>query len=158
MGLTIESLIRFPGDGKGKLLAWDPVAQKLRWSVQHDQLWNGGTLATAGDVVFQGAADGWFSAYDGRNGNQLWRFNAGLGIVSAPMQLQREWQTICLGAGWAMAAQPPALGKIMNLGWKYGAQPRRLLTFVLDGKAKLPPTAPPDMQVHAVDDPALVAR
>jgi quinohemoprotein ethanol dehydrogenase len=43
----------------------------------------------------------------------------------------------------------------MNVGWKYGAQPRRLLTFALDGQAVLPPSPPPDMAVHAVDDPAL---
>ena len=31
----------------------------------------------------------------------------------------------------------------MNVGWKYGAQPRRLLTFGLDGKALLPPSPRP---------------
>jgi quinohemoprotein ethanol dehydrogenase len=43
----------------------------------------------------------------------------------------------------------------MNVGWKYGAQPRRLLTFVLGGKAVLPRSAPPDMAVHPVDNPAV---
>jgi hypothetical protein len=42
------------------------------------------------------------------------------------------------GAGW---------GEIINAGWKFGAQPRRLLTFSVDGHAVLPPTAPPDMSV-----------
>ncbi len=44
------------------------------------------------------------------------------------------------------------LGDIMNVGWKYGAQPRRLLTFRLDGKATLPPSSPPDTSVHPVDN------
>ena len=44
----------------------------------------------------------------------------------------------------------------MPTGWRYNAQPRRLLTFKLGGKAKLPPTAPYDETVHPLDDPALV--
>lgn len=43
----------------------------------------------------------------------------------------------------------------MDVGWKYGAQPRRLLTFALDGKATIPPSPPRDMVVHALDDPSL---
>jgi quinohemoprotein ethanol dehydrogenase len=34
------------------------------------------------------------------------------------------------------------------------ASPRRLLTFTLDGHATLPPTAPRDMTVKAVDEPS----
>ena len=49
-----------------------------------------------------------------------------------------------------------AISTYLNVGWKYGAQPRRLLTFAIGGTAKLAPTAPPDMTVHALDDPALV--
>jgi quinohemoprotein ethanol dehydrogenase len=45
-------------------------------------------------------------------------------------------------------------GDLLYAGWKFGAQPRRLLTFALDGKAKLPPSAPRDMQLHPADDPA----
>jgi quinohemoprotein ethanol dehydrogenase len=43
----------------------------------------------------------------------------------------------------------------MHVGWKYGVQPRLLLTFSLDGKAQLPPSAPPDMRVKAVDSPSI---
>ena len=45
---------------------------------------------------------------------------------------------------------------VMPTGWRYNAQPRRLLTFKLDGKAKLPPTAPYDETVHPVNDPSIV--
>jgi quinohemoprotein ethanol dehydrogenase len=44
---------------------------------------------------------------------------------------------------------------VMNAGWKYGDQPRRLLSFTLDGKATLPPTAPQRFSVQALDDPAI---
>ena len=155
MGLMLEPIVEAPGDGKGSLVAWDPVAQKARWTVQHDHLWNGGTLATAGDLVFQGTADGWFAAYDARSGKRLWQFNAGLGIISAPMSFSaggKQYVSVLVGYGGTTAAY----GKFMDIGWKYGTQPRRLLTFALDGKAKLPPTPGPDMTVKALDDPKLV--
>jgi quinohemoprotein ethanol dehydrogenase len=119
-----------------------------------ETIWNGGTLSTAGGLVFQGTADGYFSAYHASSGKRLWRFNAGLGIIAAPISYAaggKQYVSVLVGYGGSAAIW----GKILNAGWKYGAQPRRLLTFGLDGKAVLPPGAPPDMIVHAVDDPAI---
>jgi quinohemoprotein ethanol dehydrogenase len=141
-------------DGKGALLAWDPVAQKARWKAPLDTIWNGGTLATAGNLVFQGAADGYFSAYDATSGKRLWHFNAGLGIVAAPMSYSvhgKQYVSVLVGYGGTTAA----LSSVLNAGWKFGAQPRRLLTFSLGGDRVLPPSPPPDMKVHALDDPSL---
>ena len=155
MGLMLEPIIEKPGDGHGYLVAWDPVAQKKVWEVKNDFLWNGGTLATAGDLVFQGTADGMFNAYKAQSGERLWQFNAGLGIIAAPMSFSvngKQYVSILVGYGGTSAAY----GNFMNVGWKYGQQERRLLTFAIDGKAKLAPTPPRDMKVHAVDDPALV--
>jgi quinohemoprotein ethanol dehydrogenase len=157
MGLIVGPIIKKPGDGKGKLVAWDPVAQKEAWSVQHDFLWNGGTLATAGGLVFQGTADGLFHAYDAKSGKDLWDYNAGLGIIAAPMSYSvgdKQYVSVLVGWGGTVAA----MSKVMDVGWKYGAQPRRLLTFALDGKATLPPSPPRDMTVHALDDPNLVLK
>jgi quinohemoprotein ethanol dehydrogenase len=153
--LWYEPIIKADGDGKGYLVAWDPIAQQARWTVRHDTLWNGGTLATAGDLVFQGTADGWFAAYGARDGKPTWRFNAGLGIVGAPMSYAvggRQYVAVLVGYGGVAAAY----GSYMNVGWKYRAQTRRLLAFALDGKAVLPPGAPADFTVHALDDSALV--
>jgi quinohemoprotein ethanol dehydrogenase len=155
MGLMVEPIAKKPGDGKGKLVAWDPVAQKEAWSVQHETLWNGGTLATAGGLVFQGNAEGWFDAYDASKGDRLWRFNAGLGIIAAPMSFAwkgEQYVSVLVGYGGTAAAE----GRFMDVGWKYGAQMRRLLTFKIGGTAKLPPGPPRDMTVHALDDPKLV--
>ena len=49
-------------------LAWDPVAQKERWRASYEFMWNGGTLTTAGNLVFQGTADGRFIAYQADTG------------------------------------------------------------------------------------------
>lgn len=56
----------------GRLIAWDPVQQKEAWRVEHVSPWNGGTLTTAGNLVFQGTADGRLVAYDARDGSKLW--------------------------------------------------------------------------------------
>jgi quinohemoprotein ethanol dehydrogenase len=154
MGVVIKPLVKQPGDGKGKLVAWDPVAQREAWSVQHEFLWNGGTLATAGGLVFQGTADGFFRAYNASDGEELWKFDAGLGIIAAPMSFSaggKQYVAVLVGWGGTVAA----MSGVMDVGWKYGQQPRRLLVFALDGKAKLAPSPPRNMAVAALDDPAL---
>jgi quinohemoprotein ethanol dehydrogenase len=152
-GLSMSMVKAEPEDGRGALLAYDPVRQKLRWKVQHTYLWNGGVMATGAGLVFQGAADGFLSAYDGSTGESLWRFNAGLGIIAAPISYSvggRQYVSVLVGYG-----SSNSIGDVMNAGWKYGAQPRRLLIFALGGKAVLPVSAPPDTVVHPVDDASI---
>ena len=153
-GISNVPVLADSRDGKGALVAWDPVAQVERWNVPLDWMWNGGTLTTGGNVVFQGTADGYFSAYNATNGARVWRFNAGLGIIAAPITYAtggRQYVSVLVGWG---ASNTYGMG-LMSVGWKYGAQPRRLLTFTLGGLATLPPTAPPDTTVKAVDDPSV---
>jgi quinohemoprotein ethanol dehydrogenase len=143
-----------PHDGKGALIAWDPVTQTKRWEVWHKWLWNGGTLSTAGNLVFQGTADGWLTAYDATDGKVVWRFNAGLGIIAPPISY--SWhgtQYVSILVGWG-GSNFYAMN-IMPSGWRYNAQPRRLLTFKLGGTARLAPTAPYDETVHPLDDPSV---
>ena len=54
--------------GSGALLAWDPVKQKAAWKVPYPTHWNGGTLSTAGNLVFEGSADGRVIAYAADDG------------------------------------------------------------------------------------------
>lgn len=153
-GLTISPVREEERDGKGDLLAWDPVTQRARWRVPLDTLWNGGTLATGGGLVFQGTADGWFSAYDASNGARLWRSYAGFGILGAPSSYSvggKQYVSVLVGYGGSASV----MSSILDVGWKYRAHPRRLLTFRLDAKGALPPTPPPDPLVHPLDDPAI---
>jgi quinohemoprotein ethanol dehydrogenase len=79
---------------------------------------------TAGDIVFQGTADGWFSAYDAKTGEQLWRFNAGHGIIGAPMSYAvdgRQYVSILVGYGGSAAV----MSEFLDVGWKFDVQPRR---------------------------------
>lgn len=153
-GLNIGWAVDDPQDGTAALLAWDPIKQKPAWKVALDSFWNGGTLATAGDLVFQGTGSGYLYAYDAAKGRRVWEFNARLGIIGAPISYSvagRQYISIPVGYGGAASIG----SNLMNQGWKYRAQPRRLLTFSLHGKATLPPTASKDMTIKAVDDPSI---
>jgi quinohemoprotein ethanol dehydrogenase len=114
----------------GFLLAWDPVKQQARWRVQHNLMWNGGTLATAGDLVFQGSAEGTFAAYHAANGKRLWEVNVGSGIIATPVTYQIDGvQYVSIMAGWGGAGA--------TTGGAGANAPGRLLTFVLSGTQKL---------------------
>jgi quinohemoprotein ethanol dehydrogenase len=145
-----------PDDGvTATLLAWDPVAQKMRWEVGHDSYWNGGTMTSAGNLVFQGTARGEFAAYNAGTGEKLWSFNAGLGIVGAPISYEvdgAQYISILVGYGGATGT----LGKRFDYGWRFNEQPRRLLTFALAKEAALPLGNPPRYRVNVADDPAFI--
>ncbi|MEO6725034.1 MAG: PQQ-dependent dehydrogenase, methanol/ethanol family, partial [Blastocatellia bacterium] len=88
----------------GHLLAWDPVAQKERWRVPYVVMWNGGTLTTAGNLVFQGTADGRFVAYSADKGAKLWEVNVGTGIIASPVTYELDGvQYVSIMAGWGGA-------------------------------------------------------
>ena len=123
---------------KGYLLAWDPNTQKEAFRVDHKGPWNGGTLATGGDLVFQGLATGFFYAYDATNGKQLFEFPAQGGIIAPPITYSVGGkQYVALEVGWG-GAYPLAVGAASRpSGWTVNHS--RMIVFALDGKAKLPP-------------------
>ncbi len=89
----------------GHLLAWDPVRQKEVWRHPHGMPWNGGTLTTAGNLVFQGTADGRFLALRADDGYLLWQsHSAGTGIIAAPVSYRIGGvQFVSVVAGWGGA-------------------------------------------------------
>lgn len=138
LGYDFTVADEFPRDMvSGHLLAWDPVAQKEVWRAQYTGPWNGGTLTTAGNLVFQGTAHGTFAAYRANDGKLLFEAPAGTGIVAAPVTYTVDGeQYVAIMAGWggafALAAgdAAAAAGVTDNSG--------RLLVFKLGGSAKLP--------------------
>src|SRR3546814_1818433 len=42
----------------GRLVAFDPRTGKVAWGVDYPAAWNGGTMTTAGNLVFQGTSTG----------------------------------------------------------------------------------------------------
>lgn len=120
----------------GRLIAWDPLTQKARWSVNLDLPTNGGVLSTAGNLVFEGTATGDFRAYRADTGEPLWSFATGSGIQAAPTTVEIDGEQIILvpiGAGGALVHLLPSYTiSPQSLG------PARLLAFKLGGKTDLP--------------------
>ena len=71
--------------GAGALLAWDPVLGRARWQIDYDTHSNGGTLTTAGNLVFHGTASGELRAYRADDGELLWAADLGPGILAPPV-------------------------------------------------------------------------
>jgi quinohemoprotein ethanol dehydrogenase len=136
----------------GSLLAWDPVRQKEAWRVLHKGPWNGGTLTTAGNLVFQGTADGRFVAYAADTGRKLWEAPAGSGVVAAPITYTIDGeQYISVMAGWGgvfalYGGDAAAANQVRSIDG-------RLLTFKLGGNATLPTPEPTPPRVRAFTAP-----
>jgi quinohemoprotein ethanol dehydrogenase len=131
---------------QGRLTAWDPVAQKEVWSVPHSSLQNGGVLATAGKLVFQGTGEGKFEARRANDGNLLWTFQGLDGIMAGPVSYESG------GAQYVAVAE----GYGGGFGLGEGAdtpKPRpkgRMLAFRLGGAATLPAAPLGVAPVHAI--------
>ena len=127
---------------KGYLLAWDPVKQVEVWRSPHPGLINGGVMATAGGLVFEGDMDGRFNAFAAGTGKKLWSFDAQSGIMAAPVSYAvngRQYVTVLAGFGGAMGMGG---GEAM---WGNDGPRRnksRVLTFALDGQAPALPALP----------------
>ncbi|KRR13707.1 alcohol dehydrogenase [Bradyrhizobium jicamae] len=116
----------------GRLLAWDPVKQKEAWRVEHVAPWNGGTLTTAGNLVFQGTADGRFVAYNATTGEKLWESPTGTGVVAAASTYMiDDQQYVSIAVGWG-----GVLGQWIRVTEL--SSPGTVYTFALGGKTPLP--------------------
>ena len=66
-------------DPPGFLVAWDPVRQEERWRVGFETMHNGGTLSTAGGLVFAADYTGRFAAFHASTGEVTWSYDVGPG-------------------------------------------------------------------------------
>ena len=125
-------------DAVGYLKAFDPLTGETKWAVEHVDYWNGGVVATAGGLVFQGDALGNFSAFSTDNGDLLWQYNTYTSIVAPPITYEidgTQYVAVLTGSGIRLDSNPDtATYKYGNFG--------KLVVFVLGGGASLPiPTA-----------------
>ena len=119
----------------GRLIAWDPAQQKAAWSYDYVSPWNGGTLATAGGLVFQGAADGRLVAYDAAKGTKIWDAAVGVGVVAAPMTYELDGkQYVSIAVGWGGVFGQTARSTDHEA-------PGMVYTFAIGGEAKFPEVA-----------------
>jgi lanthanide-dependent methanol dehydrogenase len=94
-----------PGGNWGEFMAWDPLTGKKAWAIREKFMTMSGVLATAGDVVFYGTADGWFRAVDAHSGKVLWSHKLGSGVIGQPMTYigpdKRQYVAVYSGVGGA---------------------------------------------------------
>jgi quinohemoprotein ethanol dehydrogenase len=116
---------------RGALVAWDPVAQTMRWRMPGGGGIGGGTLTTAGNLVFQSVNDGRLVVYSADKGEKLAEIQTGLRSgMGPPISFGIDGkQYIALMGGVGAAAAGGNAGP--------GNQPTpfspKLLTFALDG-------------------------
>jgi quinohemoprotein ethanol dehydrogenase len=126
---------------KGHLSAWDPIQQKEIWRVDRSSPVNGGILSTAGNLVFEGTAQGSFESYRADTGQKLFSADTQSGVVAAPISYTvggEQYMAVVVGWGgvFPLASGEVALksGRTQNIS--------RVLAFKLGGKASLPPLPP----------------
>lgn len=142
--------------GSSSLVAIDPVAQKIVWRVPTPTSVSGGVLATAGGLVFQGTVDNRFSAYAAASGRRLWSFDAGAPVIAPPIAYTvngRQYVTVLSGSGGSLVLVGDAF---IDHPVGYREQARRVLTFAIGGRARLPRSQPYVLQ--PVSDPGYVAN
>jgi quinohemoprotein ethanol dehydrogenase len=138
---------------KGYLIAWDPVKQKEVWRANYMGPWNGGILTTAGNLVFQGNAAGFFSVYRADTGEKLWSTSTQSAVMAAPITYEVDGeQFIAVLSGWG-GAYPLLQGKDSD---KSGNTRNlsRVLVYKLGGKVTLPPL-PAELTLLADPPPAV---
>ncbi|QJD29277.1 methanol/ethanol family PQQ-dependent dehydrogenase [Methylococcus geothermalis] len=97
----------------GQVKAMNSVTGKIEWEVPEKFAVWGGTLATAGDLVFYGTLDGFIKARDTRTGELKWQFQLPSGVIGHPITYQhngKQYVAIYSGVGgW------PGVGLVFDL-------------------------------------------
>jgi len=134
----------------GHLTAWDPVNQREAWRAERPGPWNGGTLSTAGNLVFEGTGYGQFEALRATTGEKLWSASAASGVIAGPISyLANGEQYVAILVGWG-GVLPLAAGEI-GLQRPRMANVPRMLAFKLRAKTVLPPA--PEVTLPVLSPP-----
>lgn len=102
-GFTIKPLFE---DHIGAMKAIDPNTMEIKFQVNNPApLWSS-AMATAGGLVFYGTPEGYIKAIDDENGEVVWQFQTGSGVVGQPITWEDEdgvqWLSVVSGWGGAV--------------------------------------------------------
>lgn len=144
-----------PPESKAYLLAWDPVKQEEVWRADRLSPRSvAGVLTTAGNLVFQGDAGGFFNAHNAKTGATIWSAKTQAAVVAAPSTFLVKGQqqvAVVVGARGLPTTGPGASKATTGASTNNS----RLLVFKPDGKASLPESVQEsNMRADVGDRPA----
>lgn len=123
---------------RGALVAWNPVTQSMAWRTPGGGGIGGGTVTTAGNLVFQVLNDGHLLAYSADKGEKLLDINTGLHVGTGPPITYeidgKQYVSVMGGTGSVRPrlSAPAPDAAAAQTGTIY---PPRLVTYALDGAA-----------------------
>jgi quinohemoprotein ethanol dehydrogenase len=133
---VLDNIDEQPAAG-GILKAFNPLTGEELWSIKHAHYWNGGVLATAGGLVFQGDALGNISGFNSDNGDLEWQFKAYSSILAPPISFEIDgvqYLSIMTGSGGAELFSGYVEAMVSTKYGNFG----KMLVFKLDGDVELP--------------------
>jgi methanol dehydrogenase (cytochrome c) subunit 1 len=134
-------------EGLGQIKSYNAISGKFKWEkMERFAVW-GGTLATAGNIVFYGTLDGYLKARDSDTGELLWKAKLPSGAIGYPITYSHNGtQFVAIyygvggwpGVGLVFDLQDPtaglgAVGAFKKLA-KYTQMGGGLMVFSLNGK------------------------
>lgn len=126
----------------GAMIAIDLDTDQVVWRYPVKPHPIGGSVVTAGDVLFAGQSNGSFDALDARTGKRLWTYRCGAGVNAAPMTYAvdgRQYIAVSAG-GLASSSLPNRTGGDAE-GWKSFRHGDTIFVFALPSD-KQPPQRP----------------
>jgi len=126
-----------PEGVRNGLQAWDPVNQRLVWRADQGGGIGGGTVATAGNLVFHVVNNGLFRAFSADQGEKLFEVQTGRTGMGPPITYDVD--------GTQFVAFVGGRGRVATEVGPNDAEvddPPLLFVFTLDGNAELPDPAP----------------
>jgi glucose dehydrogenase len=108
-GLGSGSKGELDGPQSGTFTAIDINTGLIAWQNKMEQPMIGGSLATAGNLVFTGESNGHVDAFDAHDGRLLWQFSAGAGCNAAPMTYEldsAQYVAIACGGNVQLGSRP----------------------------------------------------
>jgi alcohol dehydrogenase (cytochrome c) len=103
------------GAATGVIVSVDPASGRIVWRDRLPRPAAGGTLATAGGLVFAGDDDGSLYAFRATTGRVLWRMDLGLRFGSAPIAYEidgREFIAVAAGGSQLTGDGAPGGGEL----------------------------------------------
>lgn len=125
----------------GQLVAFNPKTGKAQWTINYPTPWNGGTMTTAGNLVFQGDAMGKFNAYAADTGKLLYSLDVQSGVLTGASTYLVDGEQYVAFMTSKGGAFPLVAGYVSGASQEVPNIPR-LVVLKLGAKGNLPPLPP----------------